>query len=136
MKATATIEKKKERYGDEELPKVKTLADREAEELTEKNVVRDPDTVNELVGATVYLRNFSDSAWKMSKLTQPLFVSRYYFHEKLIVDFPATEQELEDKKRLFARLKVKYFYVAPTETLTAEAFKARLKEIRRTKKNG
>ena len=100
------------------------------QEKAEVNRPARPDRVSELVGCAIYFEDYCDFSWREGPMTDPVTVTRYYPHEKLIVDKPATKEEMLRRRQLFAERRIKYFYVEKGESLDERQFLERLNKIR------
>ncbi len=100
-------------------------------ERTEINRPRPRDEISDVVGNPIYFKEYINFDWRPSRTRRPFIVSRFYPHEKLIVDLNAEDKEdLALRRKTFNRLNVKYLGLAPGERLGTTAFLKRLKEVR------
>jgi len=131
MKNHAIIGKKRKKERWEKTFRPKTEKEWEQDEAEELGVKRKPDLVSEWIGSALYFEDYTDISFRYSPRDIPLTVSRFYPHEKLIVDFVPSASELQKRKTLFELLEFKYMYIDFGEELGEAEFKARLNEIRR-----
>ena len=103
----------------------------EYSERTERNEPRAKDEISELVGSPLYFKDYICAEWRPNQLTAPFVVSRFYPHEKLIIDERAKDAaDLLLRRITFDKLGIKYLGIAPGETLSKSVFLNRLKEVR------
>lgn len=108
----------------------RTLDDWDRQEQAERSITRPPDDISEWVGISCYYPDYSDPIWRDDFLKDPETVTRFYPHEKLIVDLPDTQEDTLRRIDLFERLGIKYMYINVDEELDEDRFKRRLKRVR------
>ncbi len=108
----------------------RTLDDWDKQELYERSIRRKTDLVGEWMGITFYYSEHTDLTWRDSFRDDPEVVSRFYPHEKLIVDEPETREDTLKRIDLFERLGIKYMYIDADEEIDEDQFKRRLKRVR------
>lgn len=108
----------------------RTLKDWDRQERYEKNVTRPPDDISEWVGVWFHYTDYAQLTWRDDPSKEPEVVSRFYPHERLIVDLPDTQEDTLRRIDLFDRLGIKYMYVDAEEEMDEAQFKRRLKRVR------
>jgi hypothetical protein len=104
-----------------------TVEDWDQEEEQEAQPTkRNPDYICQVVGKDIYFPSYS-APWFFKG--NKLFVTRYFPHLKLAVDFPLSESEFNIKKDVIVKDGHKYLGVLPGERLTIEQFTERLNKV-------
>lgn len=111
--------------------RARTFKDWEDQEENELNIPTRPDYFSDWIGTHSHRENYYDALWRKSWRDDPETVSRYYPHEKLIMDLPETDEDLQRRIEMFEQLGIRYMYLHPGEELDETEFKKRLKRIRR-----
>jgi hypothetical protein len=103
------------------------------EEQEQQPRKRNPDYICDVVGKDIYFPSYSAPWYHRG---DKLFVTRYFPHLKLVVDFPQSEQEDKIKREVIVKDGHKYLSVLPGERLTIEQFKERVNRVlgKKTKK--
>jgi len=81
---------------------------------------REPDYVNEAVGAATYRVNYGESAWKLED-GREFMVTRYYQHKRIVVDYcrnPKEELLVPRKRAVMRKLGIAYIALPCGASLT------------------
>ena len=91
--------------------------------------VRDPrvDIINDAVGSNFYSPNYSER-WMIPQLGW-IKVNRYYHHQKVAYDMPATVEEKDLKAEFFKGKGIKYIALNPGQAMDGDVFFKWAREI-------
>jgi len=105
------------------------------EKMDKPSRPRSEDFLNDAVGTPYYILNGNQHGWTYPGPRGRTFaVTRFYWHQKVAIDFPRTMLDVEDVKAKAAILKalgVAYVAILPNESLTIETVQARIAEARK-----
>jgi len=106
-----------------------------AEEAAEKKPIRKDDPISGALDATMFGQSYSGSGWLYPRTRRTFSVWRFYMHQKVAIDKPATKAEMEGdiplKREVLHSFGIAYVVVAPNEGLTQEELLKRVAEERK-----
>ena len=91
----------------------KTQEDFDQEEAQEATRERYRDPVDSVVGSNFKMINAGYSEWVHPRTHRRFAVTNYYIHEKLVIDYPPTEEESEGRRQFLATIGVAYVGILP-----------------------
>ncbi len=129
MPAMQKIVQKKKKDQDRVLkPRAAKEQDWIDQELAEgEKPAKSQDYINEAVARSLFIQQANLRSWRIGN--QPFFVSRFYPHApKIIVDKPASLNELKAKTDFFEKSDIAYVALAPGEGLTPAQLRTRVRD--------
>lgn len=87
------------------------------------------DEINAIFGRTFYQMNYSAPGWN-DQFGDPITVTRFYRYDNQIVDYPASKEEEEKKRKFFGELRVPYAAVPFGEEIPLDDFKGVIEKSR------